>query len=155
VQHVEQFEIVRDRLWQAGSPLDWALVTENAIDVIIDVNGDGDRRLEPAGWFRAESILYVFWPLTDGRLPDETTLELVSTFVADLVEHGKRVLVQCSQGVNRSALVSALVARRIEGLTGPEAIERVLAARPSALSNPTFRTWLATLPAHERPARVS
>ncbi len=152
---MEQFEIVSGRLWQAGSPLDWARITHNSIDVIVDVNGDGDRRLEPTGWFRAESIVYLFWPLTDGRLPDADTLELVTTFVADLLERGKRVLVQCSQGVNRSALVSALVARRIEGLTGPEAVARVLAARPSALSNPTFRTYLESLPAPEGAAHVS
>lgn len=146
---MEQYEVLPGRLWQAGSPLDWDRVARNGIEVIVDVNGDGDRRLEPVGWFRSESIVYLFWPLTDGRLPHEPTLTLVAGFVTDLLHQGKRVLVQCSQGVNRSALVCALVARHVERISGREAVERVLAVRPTALSNPTFRGWLETLPAPE------
>ena len=99
---MDTWGILPGRLWQASSPLDWSRATEFGVDVIVDVDGDGDHRLLPVPWFPSESILYAFWPLADARLPDTGMVGLMSGFVADLVTAGRRVLVVCSAGVNRS-----------------------------------------------------
>jgi hypothetical protein len=140
------WEILPESLWQSGSPLDWTAVAEFGIDTVIDLNGDGDRRLEPVGWFRSESILYLFWPLADGRLPDLADLSLVVTFVLGRIELGHRVLVQCSQGLNRSGLLSSLVIQATRGGSGSDALEYLQERRERPMSNPTFLDYVRTLP---------
>lgn len=55
---------------------------------------------------------------------------------------GKRVLIRCQAGLNRSGLVMALVLIR-EGYTPAEAIDLIRAGRgDSALCNPIFEQWL-------------
>lgn len=55
---------------------------------------------------------------------------------------GKRVLIRCQAGLNRSGLVMALVLIR-DGYTPAEAIDLIRAGRgDSAMCNPTFERWL-------------
>lgn len=74
-------------------------------------------------------------------VPDEATLARVgeaATLVADAVRDGRRVLVRCSGGLNRSGLVVATALIGL-GRTPGEAIALVRAARgPWALINPAF-----------------
>lgn len=66
---------------------------------------------------------------------------------------GKRVLVTCAAGLNRSGLVVGLVLVGA-GVPGERAVKAVRAARGSqALSNPSFEALLRSIPAG-RPARV-
>ena len=58
--------------------------------------------------------------------------------MADTARTGRRVLVRCQAGYNRSGLVVALALMRL-GFTGQDAVARVRIARgPYALSNPHF-----------------
>lgn len=66
--------------------------------------------------------------------------------VAQSVAEGKRTLVSCAMGKNRSGLVTALAARELMGLTGAEAARLVRSRRPIALTNPVFVRFLASLP---------
>lgn len=62
--------------------------------------------------------------------------------VAERVKGGKRVLVHCAAGLNRSGVVSAR-ALMFLGVPVTEALARVRAARgPFALSNRAFVEWL-------------
>jgi hypothetical protein len=140
------WEILPGALWQSGSPLDWEAVAEVGIDTIVDVNGDGDRRLEPVGWFRSESILYLFWPLADARLPDPTDLSQIVDLILGRIEAGHRVLVQCSQGLNRSGLLSASVVQARRGGTGADALDYLEARRMRPMSNPVFIDYVRALP---------
>lgn len=54
-----------------------------------------------------------------------------------MLRGGRRVLVTCWQGRNRSGLVVALALRRL-GLTGEQAVARVKERRVGALTNPCF-----------------
>jgi protein-tyrosine phosphatase len=86
----------------------------------------------------------------DDRL-DPSTEELMWAFLtgrqlAGAVADGKKVLVSCRMGKNRSGLVTALAARELLGITGQQAADLVRESRPGALSNPTFYRFLTTLP---------
>ncbi|MEX1104389.1 MAG: protein-tyrosine phosphatase family protein [Dehalococcoidia bacterium] len=50
----------------------------------------------------------------------------------------ERVYVMCHHGMNRSGLVAGLILREL-GVSGADAVARILAARPGSLSNQTFR----------------
>jgi protein-tyrosine phosphatase len=134
-------------LWQSGAPVNWTAVGEHGIDTVVDLNGDGDRRLEPVGWFRSESILYLFWPLADARLPNPTDLALIIDVIIRRIEAGHRVLVQCSQGLNRSGLLSAAVVQTLRGGTGAETLDYLEERRTRPMSNPAFIDYVRALPA--------
>ena len=55
--------------------------------------------------------------------------------------YGRKVLVTCFAGRNRSGLVSALTLKRM-GYSGAEAIEAVRRARKNALTNESFVRYL-------------
>jgi len=62
--------------------------------------------------------------------------------VARAVRAGKRVIVACHMGLNRSTLVAGL-AMRLLGVPAADAIRAIRAARgPEALSNGTFEDFL-------------
>ncbi len=90
--------------------------------------------------------LYVSFPMDDGDEVDPDVRQLAS-FIASLVTSGRRVLVHCTEGINRSGVV---VARALidMGLTASEAIDLVRRRRgPSvdgfpALGNQAFVDWL-------------
>jgi len=56
-------------------------------------------------------------------------------------EAPRDVFVVCQHGMNRSGLVAGLLLREL-GLTGEDAVARIVSARPGALSNQTFRRLL-------------
>lgn len=65
--------------------------------------------------------------------------------IANDYRHGKRVLVTCNQGVNRSALVAALVLDVVHGYGGEQAlaIVRSRRVRGRPLANPYYAHYLA------------
>jgi protein-tyrosine phosphatase len=70
--------------------------------------------------------------------------ELVSTAHRDW-KAGKKVLVRCQAGINRSGLIMALVLIR-EGLSAEDAIELMREKRArSVLRNEVFERWLRAL----------
>jgi protein-tyrosine phosphatase len=85
---------------------------------------DPSRPLYPAEWMQAR----------------ETGIE-----VAQLLREGKRVLVTCAQGRNRSGLVSAIALHILTGASGPKCVARIQKRRANALTNPQFVRALARL----------
>jgi len=80
-------------------------------------------------------------PIDDNSYVRENELRIVqkaSILVANALQSGKRVLVTCWQGRNRSGFIVAMALVRL-GMPPEQAIERVRAARgETALSNNTF-----------------
>jgi protein-tyrosine phosphatase len=63
--------------------------------------------------------------------------------VARRLRAGRRVLVSCAMGLNRSALVAALAMHEVYGMHAHEIVARLRRARGSwALSNPNFEQLL-------------
>lgn len=62
--------------------------------------------------------------------------------VAQQVKLGKKVLVTCMAGLNRSGMVTAMALHLLTGWSGELCVERVQERRPMALCNDTFAQWL-------------
>jgi protein-tyrosine phosphatase len=75
---------------------------------------------------------------------DEVTIATrTGSRVARRLRAGRRVLVTCAMGLNRSSLVAALAMHEVHGMSADEIIARIRRARgPWALSNPNFEKLL-------------
>lgn len=129
------------RLFLSGSIEDWAPVHARGISVVVDLEGDVDHGVPTV----ADEFLYVYLPIHDGDLPNLERLHAVGRLGAELVGKGHKLLSHCGMGLNRSALVAALVLMH-HGMTGPQAVERLQARRPGALFNTVFADYLRSLP---------
>jgi len=122
--------------------VEWDPITEAAIRVVIDLEGDLDRGV----CTRPGEMLYIYQPIFDEQLPDLGMLHGIGRLGADLIRRGHRVLAHCGMGFNRSALVAGVILVEL-GMTGADAVARLRDRRPGALFNPTFAEYLASLPA--------
>jgi protein-tyrosine phosphatase len=90
------------------------------------------------------------FPFGDNLQPTERDLMTAwaaATAVANDLVSGRRVLVTCRMGINRSALVAALALHMVTGMSGERAAAIVRLRRRTregfhALSNPAFRAFL-------------
>ncbi len=130
-------------LWWSGLPDDWEAL-RGRVDAVLDLSDPGPG---PSSDDLGE-LTYVKAPLEDGEtLPEPVLLDHLTGLVVDLVRQGRRVLVHCTFGKNRSGLVMALVVREVLGCDGPTALERVRAVRPRAVNNDALAEWVSALPA--------
>lgn len=86
-------------------------------------------------------------PLTRAQL---TIAIGASRVVAKSFREGKKVLVSCMQGRNRSGLVTALALHRLYGMAGERCRGYIRARIPHALTNPSFNKFLDSLKARAR-----
>ena len=131
-------------LWQGGhdvrpsSPT--ACVVGHEFDLVVSL-------ATREGYGPPAEVEHVVLRMADAAV-DGGTAERVAAIadrVATAVDAGRRVLVRCSGGLNRSGLVVASALVRT-GRTPEEAMALVRAARgPWALTNPGFVTHLRTL----------
>jgi protein-tyrosine phosphatase len=101
---------------------------------------------EVAAWLEAEGGVYVYRPISDGKNVEVGFLEMLACEMAQVIRGGKAVITQCRAGRNRSGLLSALIIRELEGVSGAEALAHVQRIRPNALYNPHFCEYLRSLP---------
>ncbi len=85
-------------------------------------------------------------PLTREQL---TTAIAASRVAASRFRDGKKVLISCMQGRNRSGLVTALTLHRLYGMAGERCREYIRSKVPHALSNPSFNKFLDSLQARK------
>jgi hypothetical protein len=135
--------ILGDRLWISGCPIDYAWLRRERIDLVVDV-ADPDFLLVAD---RLGSTMYRKEALVDGpELPAAVILDELVRDVVTGVAAGRRVLVACAGGRNRSGLVLGLALRELLGCSGAEALRLVQLRREDALNNETFARHLAALP---------
>lgn len=89
---------------------------------------------------------YWYKPIPDGKTIDPIIPQL-AVRCADQIRGGGGVLSHCAAGRNRSALLSALIVREIQGVSGAEAMALVRERRPNSLANEYFAAYLDALPA--------
>lgn len=128
-------------LWQGGhdvrSQSATACVVGDEFDLVVSL-------ATRPGHGPADGVEHVVARLADAGVDAATAARLdeLASVVADAVADGRRVLVRCSGGLNRSGLVVGLALLRA-GRTPAEAMALVRAARgPWALTNPGFVTHL-------------
>lgn len=124
-------------LWQGGhdvrSQSATACVVGDEFDLVVSL---ATRR----GYGPADGVEHVVERLADAGVDAATAerLDGLAATVSEAVDGGRRVLVRCSGGLNRSGLVVGLALLR-SGRTPAEALALVRAARgPWALTNPGF-----------------
>lgn len=138
--------LLEGRLFQCGLPDLFATLRRAEPDLVVSLAWVPHRR-RPMGPGDAEHVEFL---IADGPLPDDMgRLREVVGRVVETVTSGGRAVVHCAAGANRSGLVCALAVRRVLGVDGETAVERVRSARPRALSNRTFREYVASLPPPE------
>jgi hypothetical protein len=149
------FENGKARLYQGGIE-DVGRATPEAIDMIVlcaeEIQGmleDGspDPFLAPFTVVRAPND-------DSGVKPSKTQIRVAiaaGAAVADAFTKGKRVLVSCAQGRNRSGLVNAIALHKILGCSGREARKRIQALRPRSLQNRAFNVFIDAIPARKVP----
>ena len=141
-------------------PLPWITATpEFTFDAVIPGLYKGDFPAGTVDWSRFDDVvsltiedvpgvrlqvggLRMHVTIWDDEMVDPTGVRTAARTVAERVTAGKRVLVHCSAGLNRSGVVSAR-ALMFMGVPVAEAIAKVRSARgPDALSNLDFVAWL-------------
>jgi protein-tyrosine phosphatase len=128
-----------ERLFLSADITDWQPVLDRGINVVIDLEGGVDHGVPEI----ANQFMYIYLPIADGDLPDLDRLHAVAKLGAELVHRGDRVLAHCGLGLNRSALMVALILRYL-GMDGPAAVERCRQRRSGALYNTVFAEYLLT-----------
>jgi len=133
------------RLYQGSFPPTGSYLSKKGIRVLALCA----RELQPpANDFPGVQVLRCplndqFEPLT----PDERVMaQRVAIQLAHAVRGGRKVLVSCALGINRSGLVTALTIRELTGLSGLDAVRLIRRKRPGALSNESFVALLEALP---------
>jgi hypothetical protein len=135
--------ILDGQLWISGCPIDYEWLRQERIDLVIDV-ADPDFLLVAD---RLGSTMYRKEALVDGpELPKAVILEELVRDVVTAVAAGRRVMVACAGGRNRSGLVLGLALRELLACSGAEALHLVQSRREDALNNETFARYLAALP---------
>lgn len=86
----------------------------------------------------------VHWPIPDSKNGVGPGLE-AAQMLAPLVRHGRRLLLHCNAGQNRSPFVAALLIYAMTGRPGLEIVEHLQQVRPNCLTNPWFRSTVALL----------
>ena len=125
------------KLFLSAAIENWQPILDRGINTVIDLEGDIDHGVPT----QANQFLYIYLPIEDGQIPDLDRLNAVAKLGAELVKRGERVLAHCGIGLNRSALMVALILMYL-GMSGPEAVERCRKRRPGALYNQVFADYL-------------
>lgn len=134
---------VIEGLWQGGTAdhdvqgqLKKPMITQKDFDTVITMYAYAN----PVDWFVRE-LRYGVWDSNMKDFDAEELFDIVRVAHSDW-KKGKKVLIRCQAGWNRSGLITALVLIR-EGMEAQKAINLIREKRsPHALCNSTFATWL-------------
>lgn len=127
------------KLFLSAAIEDWQPILDRGIDTVIDLEGGIDHGVPT----EANKFLYIYLPIYDGEMPDLDRLHAVAKLGAELVRRGDRVLAHCGMGLNRSALMVALILRYL-GMDGEATVARCRERRSGALFNQIFAEYLLT-----------
>jgi hypothetical protein len=119
---------------------EWEPLDERGITAIIDLDDDMDSGVPQ----NLNRVLYIYFPIDDGDLPDLDRLHSIARLGASLVANGQRVISHCGLGHNRSVLMAGLILVYL-GMNGVEAVELLRSRRPGALYNKKYAAYLESL----------
>lgn len=118
---------------------DWQPVLNRGVNIVVDLEGGIDHGVPEL----FDRFLYIYLPIHDNQLPDLDRLHAVARLAAELIKRGDRVLAHCGVGLNRSALMCALILRYL-GMSSQDAVDRCRERRPGALYNTVFANYLTS-----------
>lgn len=120
----------------------WPKVWQEGIDIVVDVDG-----YEPVNLNQIpKGKIYLHWKIEDGDLPDLKDFNILVDFTCSALSRGKKVLVHCAAGQNRSALLTAAVLYKKyfapEGKSGRDVYQYIKERNPLAFTNPVFKNFV-------------
>jgi protein-tyrosine phosphatase len=130
-------------LWQGA--LDVANPSTADFEVVISMTS----RAPHPSW--AHQQVHHF-PVTDPMWAHEMSakfherIDLAADVATQGVRSGRRVLVLCAQGKNRSGLVVAMALHKLKGWSGEQAMRCIQQKRPGSLYNIHLQRFLEALP---------
>lgn len=148
MQQIEANEIVPG-LWQGSVPPRGTVLTDNGFQTLVLCARE--HQIEATA-FPGVEVIYApnddhpLYPFTRESLE---TAVVASRRVVEARKQGKKVLITCAAGINRSGLVTALTLHRLYGWDGKHCISVVRRRRhtlKTPLSNPAFTKALQRLP---------
>jgi len=118
------------------------LLSELDVDIAVDLSighpPDGKCPKE-------EGKQYLYWVLEDSVVEDPVTLVALAKYLSVLLDHGKKIIVRCGEGHNRSGLLVATVLM-VRGMKWWEAVDSIRDQHEAvALNNQRFIEWLQSL----------
>lgn len=135
------FDHIVDNLYQGAAPPFGDAVAKLGFDTLVLCAKENQREdLYPG-------IEIVLAPGDDDvrverMMRDLPTWQQAAQIVAERVASGKKVLVTCMAGLNRSGMVTALALHQITGWSGKDIVEHIQASRDMALCNDTFADYI-------------
>lgn len=135
------FDHIVDNLYQGAAPPFGDAVAKLGFDTLVLCAKENQREdLYPG-------IEVVLAPGDDDvrverMMRDLPTWQQAAQIVAERVASGKKVLVTCMAGLNRSGMVTALALHQITGWSGKDIVEHIQASRDMALCNDTFADYI-------------
>jgi protein-tyrosine phosphatase len=131
------------KLYQGSLPPTGSRLRTAGFDVLVLCA----KEFQPAA-FHFPGVEVVHCPLWDG---EASMSELVAARegarrAAEAHRQGRRVLVTCRQGRNRSGLVVAMTIRMLTGASGKRIVHHIRKRRSLALTNTAFARALGALP---------
>lgn len=140
--------VIAPNLWMGSRPPLGAVLRRCGVDIVVLCAYEHQPNLE------------MFSGVEVARMPLDDSLSIppadafaafqLAIQLAKQLKRGKRILITCSQGRNRSGLVTALTLTQLAGVSGREAVMVVKARRKSpfgeALTNAAFVRALASVP---------
>lgn len=146
---IHNYNLVSPNLCMGGAVVDADGLFEE-FDAVVLCAEEWQPEIIPPENDRSKEVFRL--PLIDVDSPVAVSSSLMGNVAKTVAKlhtlhrEGRRILITCMAGRNRSGIVTALLLRKILGVTSDQAIEMVRAARgPHALSNPTFVRYLKSI----------
>lgn len=130
---------ISDNLYQGGVPPSGKALRKAGIDVLVLCAREWQ---DPTG--KAHPGVTVIRCGGDDSLDPDVLADCLPAWqraaqqVVDAVIAGKKVLVTCMAGHNRSGIVTAMALAQLTRLSGQEIVDHIQRSRPMALNNETF-----------------
>lgn len=140
----DQFDAtqIAPKLYQGSAPPPGNELRSRGFDVLVLCA----EEIQPdAVHFPGVTVIYA--PMDDGFYVPEHVAHPAAMKVARALRAGKRVLVTCAMGLNRSGLVTGLALWYAAHWSGETCVARIQSNRRGALFNNTFASYLKRLPA--------
>jgi len=143
--HPFTYDQVLPHLWIGSAPPPGRVLRVLGVQTLVLCAAECKEDQSPPTLFEGVEVIYA--PFDDPMIPGAEEFhmaELAAGHVADRVRAGRRTLVTCFQGHNRSGLVCALALHRVLGWSGERAVAWVRDRRARSLRNQGFVRYLET-----------
>jgi protein-tyrosine phosphatase len=125
------------KLWQGSAPRPGRSVSRDGFQALVLA---AEELQLPGKLFPGVRVAHA--PLDDHYDPltahEWDVIISAANFVAHNVKRGRRTLVTCQAGLNRSGIITAMAVCLLTGAGGFDAVELVKKRRPDALNNTNF-----------------